>query len=144
MSDFYTRLRTQLSRDEGRVPHAYQDSLGFWTIGVGHLIDQRKGGKLPEHIIDALLDYDITEHAEGLYKAAPWVRDLPEVYRAVLVNMAFQLGVQGLMQFKRSLGFMKAGDYAAAANAFLQSKAAQQTPNRWARHARQLRTGVWQ
>ncbi|MBK9497659.1 MAG: glycoside hydrolase family protein [Xanthomonadales bacterium] len=137
-------MRARLSADEGRVPHAYQDSLGYWTIGVGHLIDQRKGGKLPEHIIDALLDHDIDTHAEELYRAAPWVRDLPDVYRAVLVNMAFQLGVDGLMQFKRSLGFMKAGDYKAAADAFLQSKAAQQTPNRWARHAKQLRTGVWQ
>lgn len=144
MADFATRLRARLSADEGRVPHAYQDSLGYWTIGVGHLIDQRKGGKLPEHIIDALLDHDISEHADGLYKAAPWVRDLPDVYRAVLVNMAFQLGVDGLMQFKRSLSFMKAGDYAAAADAFLQSKAAQQTPARWTRHAKQLRTGVWQ
>jgi lysozyme len=144
LSDFASRLRAQLSRDEGRVAHAYQDSLGYWTIGVGHLIDQRKGGKLPEHIIDALLDHDITTHADALYRAAPWVRDLPDVYRAVLVNMAFQLGVDGLMQFKRSLGFMKAGDYKAAADAFLQSKAAQQTPNRWARHAKQLRTGVWQ
>ncbi len=144
MSDFASRLRAQLSRDEGRVAHAYQDSLGYWTIGVGHLIDQRKGGKLPEHIIDALLDYDITEHADELYRAAPWIATLPDVYRAVMVNMAFQLGVAGLMLFKRSLGFMKAGDYEAAADAFLQSKAAQQTPNRWARHAKQLRTGVWQ
>ena len=30
-----------LSLHEGRVEHAYQDSLGYWTIGVGHLIDKR-------------------------------------------------------------------------------------------------------
>jgi lysozyme len=35
-------LAEMLTRDEGRVRHAYQDHLGFWTIGVGRLIDQRK------------------------------------------------------------------------------------------------------
>lgn len=37
-------LASLLTSDEGRVPHAYQDHLGYWTIGVGHLIDRRKGG----------------------------------------------------------------------------------------------------
>ena len=31
-----------------------QDGLGCWTIGIGHLIDWRKGGRLPDAIIDAL------------------------------------------------------------------------------------------
>ena len=31
-------LATQLENEEGRVRHAYQDHLGYWTIGVGHLI----------------------------------------------------------------------------------------------------------
>ena len=44
-----------LRRDEGRVRHAYQDHLGYWTIGVGRLIDQRKGGGLSEDEIDYLL-----------------------------------------------------------------------------------------
>jgi GH24 family phage-related lysozyme (muramidase) len=29
----------QLKRDEGEVLHAYKDSLGYWTIGIGILID---------------------------------------------------------------------------------------------------------
>ena len=35
-------LSKQLERDEGRVRHAYQDHLGYWTIGVGRLIDARR------------------------------------------------------------------------------------------------------
>ena len=31
----------QLKRDEGEILHAYQDHLGFWTIGIGILIDKR-------------------------------------------------------------------------------------------------------
>ncbi len=37
-------ITQQLRRDEGEVLHAYQDSLGYWTIGIGVLIDKRKGG----------------------------------------------------------------------------------------------------
>ena len=44
-------LIAQLRREEGSIPHAYQDHLGFWTIGVGRLIDERKGGGLsPEDV----------------------------------------------------------------------------------------------
>lgn len=40
-------LATQLRQEEGSVPHAYQDHLGFWTIGIGRLVDQRKPGSAP-------------------------------------------------------------------------------------------------
>ena len=42
--DWLTKTVEQLRRNEGEVLHAYQDHLGFWTIGVGRLIDKRKGG----------------------------------------------------------------------------------------------------
>lgn len=137
-------LREQLSRDEGRVAHAYQDSLGYWTIGVGHLVDKRRGGRLPEHIIDALLDHDIQEKADELVAAAPWIGNVDPVRRATLINMAFQLGVTGLLQFRTALAHAQRGDWFQAAEAFLQSKVArEQTPQRWRRHAEQLRTGRW-
>ena len=37
-------LTDQLRRDEGCVLHAYPDHLGFLTLGIGRLIDRRKGG----------------------------------------------------------------------------------------------------
>ena len=35
-------LATLLESEESSVPHSYQDHLGYWTIGVGHLIDERQ------------------------------------------------------------------------------------------------------
>jgi lysozyme len=35
-------IKQQLIRDEGVVPCAYQDHLGYWTIGVGRLIENEK------------------------------------------------------------------------------------------------------
>lgn len=138
------KLRAQLSRDEGRIPHAYQDSLGFWTIGVGHLIDAHKGGRLPEHIIDALLDYDIQEHTKELFARLPWISELDPARQAVLINMAFNLGVQGLLTFANTLAFIKAKEYEAAAKNMLLSKWAQQVGPRATRLAKQMETGEWQ
>lgn len=49
-------LAAQLKAEEGRVPHAYQYHLGYWTIGVGRLIDKRKGGGLTPYEVDYLLE----------------------------------------------------------------------------------------
>jgi lysozyme len=95
-------LRELISKHEGRIAHAYHDSLGLLTIGVGHLIDERKGGRLPEHIIDELLDYDIQIHRDELFQALPWVQSMDEVRQAVLVDMYFNMRA-GLLGFKETL-----------------------------------------
>lgn len=138
-------LKAQLVRDEGIVEHAYEDSLGYLTIGCGHLIDRRRGGKLPPHIIQALLEWDITQKSAELYTAFPWVTELDEVRKAALINMAFQLGINGLSQFGRALAYMRNGEYTAASLAFADSKVArEQTPERWKRHCAQIKSGEWQ
>lgn len=137
------KLRALLSAHEGRVDHAYQDSLGYWTIGVGHLIDKRKGGSLPEFIIDALLDYDLGKHVRELQERAPWVVSLDDVRQAVLYDMAFNLGVDGLLKFRNTLGLVQAGRYKEAAAAMLQSKWATQVKTRAVRLSRMMDTGEW-
>lgn len=136
-------LREMLSLHEGRVKHAYQDSLGYWTIGVGHLIDKRKGGYLPEPIIDLLLEHDITEHSRQLFTALPWVMELDEVRKSVLVDMAFNLGIAGLLGFKNTLAAVKEGRWEDAARGMLASKWASQVGGRAVRLADMMRTGRW-
>jgi lysozyme len=135
----------QLKRDEGVRQVAYQDSLGLWTIGVGRLIDGRKvGAGLRMKEIEQMLLNDIADREQALRLSLPWFDSLDEVRQAVLVNMAFQLGVVGLMQFKDTLNRVREGDYAGAAVAMLQSKWASQTPERAKRVSKQMETGVWQ
>jgi len=138
-----SKIHKLLSLHEGRVPYAYQDSLGYWTIGVGHLIDRAKGGRLPEDIIDLLLDHDIEEHSEALYRALPWVRELDEVRRSVLIDMAFNLGVAGLLKFKRTLKAVQDRDYTPASVYMLQSLWARQVGSRSKRLSLMMRTGQW-
>ncbi len=138
------KLLQQLKRDEGFVDHAYQDHLGYWTIGIGRLIDRRKGGKITEDEPLYLLNNDVERFEKEVTKALPWVSNLDEARRGVILNMAFNLGTQGLLGFKNTLKNIQEGNYAQAAKMMLDSKWAYQVGNRAIRLAKQMETGQWQ
>ena len=148
MSVRKSRIRDLLSLHEGRIPYAYQDSLGYWTIGVGHLIDKRKGGRLPEKIIDDLLDWDIRIHASELYKALPWLHQLDEVRQCVMIDMCFNLGIEpfdgdGFKDWPIFISQVKNGEYAKAAANMRSTLWAQQVKARAVRLANMMETGEW-
>ena len=134
-------LIKELRRDEGVVDHAYQDSLGYWTIGVGRLIDKRKGGKLTDEEIDYLLMNDVKECVADLDKNLPWWRSLSDARRRVLVNMRFNLGMAGVLGFKNTLKFIETGEYKRAADNMLLSKWAKQVGQRANRLAKMMEQG---
>lgn len=140
-----TDIRSQLKRDEGTVLFAYQDNAAerYWTIGTGRLIDHRKGGGISPDEADYLLDNDIHRVRAAIYAALPWADKLDATRLGVLLNMAFQLGVTGLLEFKRTLAEVEAGNYAQAAADMLLSAWAKQTPERAQRLANQMGSGIW-
>ena len=133
-----------LRGEEGEVLHEYKDHLGYSTIGVGRLIDKRKGGGITAEEAAYLLGNDVDKVVTQLNSRLPWWTKLDDARQGVLVNMAFQMGVDGLLGFKNTLKMIEAGQYESAARGMLQSKWAQQTPSRAKRMAEQMRTGVWQ
>lgn len=137
-------LVEQLRRDEGEVLHEYKDHLGYSTIGVGILIDRRKGGGITREESAYLLNNRIATKTAELVKALPWVAQLDDARRGALLNMAFQMGVDGLLGFKNTLAYIERRQYALAAVNMLRSKWAEQTPERAQRIALQIETGVWQ
>ena len=138
-------LEKQLRGDEGVNSCAYTDSLGYWTIGVGRLVDARKpGGGLRPDEISYLLNNDIADRVSALTAQLPWFTGLDEARQGVLLNMSFQLGTVGLLAFKTTLGNVQTGDYDTAASNMMLSKWATQTPERAARLANQMKTGIWQ
>lgn len=135
-------IKDLIIRHEGTVPYAYQDSLGYWTIGVGHLIDKRRGGKLSSAIIEAILLEDIDEVKRSL---PAWISPdtLGDVRYAVLVDMGFNLGIVGLLSFTRTLDLIKQGKYAEASVAMGESKWAKQVGPRASRLRKMMETGEW-
>lgn len=140
-----SELTRQLKGDEAVRPQAYQDHLGYWTIGVGRLIDARKlGSGLRPEEITFLLNNDIDDRINQLSRRLSWFQDLDSARQGVLLNMSFQLGVDGLLGFVNTLKLVEQGNYSEAADNMLLSKWAAQTPARAKRMAEQMRTGIWQ
>ena len=135
------KLRAELKQDEGCVLHAYQDSLGYWTIGTGVLIDERKGGGISQYEADFLLDNRLQKLLGNLDSAMPWILGMSDARQRALCNMSFQLGVNGLKNFKKMLQCMRIGNFDEAAKECLNSNYAKQTPERAQRVAKLIREG---
>jgi len=134
-------IRRQLIEDEGSVPHAYLDSLGYWTIGVGRLIDGDKGGRLREDEIEYLLDNDIDDVVSHIISEYPWFGDLDDVRQGVIVNMTFNLGKLGFSRFKLLHAACARHDWEDAAREMLDSRWATQVGSRAIRLSEEMRTG---
>jgi lysozyme len=134
-------LRAQLRVDEDEVPWAYQDSEGYWTIGVGRLIDKRKGGRLRKDEMALMLENDITEAEFDAAVLFPTFSRLSANRKAVLCNMAFNLGRQGLAAFKKLREAIEAEAWEQAAAEMQDSLWAKQTGNRAIRLIKMMREG---
>jgi lysozyme len=140
--DDFTRMRlmAQLTRDEGRRNLMYFDSVGVPTIGVGHNLRDRA---LTDRAVDLILEDDLRETELELVTALPWVADLGSPRFGVLINMAFNMGVQGVLEFRDMLAAIQAGDWEKAADAMRDSKWAEQVGARATRLERQMLAGEW-
>ena len=134
-------LLATLRRHEGWVPHAYQDHLGFWTIGYGRLVDRRRGGGISREEGDYLLSNDVEQVERGLRSRLDCWDRLTITQRRALINMGFQLGLNGVMNFRRMVAALERGDWVEAEREALDSRWAQQTPGRAAEVAADLRDG---
>lgn len=121
------RLRETITRHEGSRLDMYQDSLGIWTIGVGHNI-QEKG--ISPAVMELLLDEDIEEAISELKRSVSFFSKMPEQVQEALVNLSFNMGIPRLMQFKKTLAYLRDGDFEAAADELLDSRYAEQVGRR--------------
>lgn len=128
-------------QDEGFRSSVYQDSLGYWTIGIGRMVDARKGGGITREEAIYLLTNDLERTDAELDRAYPWWRQMSEPRQRVLRNMCFNMGLATLSGFKNTLAAMKAGNYRKAAAGMLASKWAKQVKGRAVRLAKIMETG---
>ena len=121
------KLINAVKLSEGFRDKVYKDTLDIDTIGYGFAI---KDLVLNEDICDIILERKLKSLIERVHKKFPFVEDLPEEAQEVVYEMCYQLGLRGFSKFKKSIQFLRLGNYKVCADELLDSRWARQTPNR--------------
>lgn len=136
-----------LEREEGYRAKPYYCSEGYPTVGIGKKIG-------PQHAPLELYQFEVSREMADLWLCEEvsvvidklidheWFCMIDEHRKNVIVSMAYQMGVSGLLKFKNMIKALNVGDFDEAARQALDSRWAKQTPQRANRHAESLRTGV--
>ena len=132
------KLRALLIQHESYRQFPFTDSTGHLTIGIGrNLID--RGISSTEAFY--LLDDDVLYFSNKLCHFLPSFSKLSEPRQIALVDMCFNLGIQGFLNFKEMIAALEVHDYVRAADEMLSSKWAEQVGERATCLANIMRTG---
>lgn len=137
---FKDKVIEQLILHEGVKLKPYKCTAGKLTIGIGRNLESRG---ITEHEAYMLCSNDVNDINRDLQFQWPFYTHLDDARRAVLLNMAFNLGISGLLKFKKMLAALLQLDYSKAAAEMLDSKWAKQVGSRADDLAKQMRTGEW-
>ncbi len=130
-------IEEQLILHEGLKLKPYRCTAGKLTIGVGRNLDD-KGISREEALF--LLRNDIHEVMDALEKHE-WYLALDPIRQKVVIDMAYNLGVGGLLKFRKMIAALEYGDYEGAADQMLDSRWAEQVGMRATRLAEMMRSG---
>lgn len=139
-------LVDEIKLDEGAVVEngrhvAYQDSEGYYTIGVGRLIDSKlPGAGLRDSEVEQMLQNDLSECVTDCEKTFTWFNDLPDLAKKALVNMRFNVGMPRLKKFVKMLDALENGEFYIAAKECLDSRWSKQVGARSERIAQLYRS----
>lgn len=140
-----------LERDEGFEPEPYFCTEKYPTIGHGFRIPGTgrydplpKGMRMSHAESMEKLRNVIELHDKTLRNNADTAKSYGaanDVQKAVMLSMVHQLGIYGVLKFKKFIAAMAEQNYPGAAKQALDSLAARQTPNRWKRNAAMIESG---
>jgi len=136
-------LIPDLEYDEGCRLSAYTDSVGVVTVGYGHA-HVHPGTVWTQAQATAQLQADVAHTEASLDIQLPWWRKLDDLRQDVVAEMAFNMGVTDLCQFKHTLAAIQAGAWQQAHDGMLASLWATQVGQRANRLAQQMLTDVHQ
>ena len=132
----YDNIKEMLIKNEGLVCQPYHCSADKLTIGVGRNLE---ANGISEEEAMYLLQNDIQRVVDNLDKNWGVWRTFPPLAQEVAIDCAFQMGITGWMNFRRTRALMEMGAWLEASEEILRSKYATiDTPNRAARNSRKL------
>jgi len=134
------KLIESIKRHEGYKDKAYLDTEGNLTCGWGHYL--RVGSKVPIEASEAFFKTDLAQAIADYWELPKEARrDLDQARRRVLVEMIFNMGLGGVLKFKKMITALIGRDYEEAANQMLDSKWATQVKGRAIELAEIMRKG---
>lgn len=128
-------IKDMLIRHEGLRTFPYNCSENKLTIGIGRNLESNGISEDEAHY---LLENDIKRVMQNLQRNLPAYLRFPDKAKLVCIDMAFQMGIEGFLGFKKTIALMQLGMWLEASEELLDSKYAVQTPNRAAYNSRQL------
>jgi lysozyme len=128
-------------QDEGFRSEMYLDHLGFPTIGYGTRISELK---VTKEEAERWLDAELDEKEERL-RRIPAYLTLNVARKNVIRSMAYQMGVQGVIRFRKMWAAIETGDFGAASKEMRDSQWYRdpKTKGRANRMALRMAAGVW-
>lgn len=133
-------IEEELIKEEGLSLSTYDDGLGNFTIGVGHLLREPSDPITLEQA-GKLLNKDIMTAVEQCVKNIPCYGELDEVRQYVLISMMFNMGWNRLKTFKKFLLALDNKEFSVASEEMLDSRWAGQVKNRAKKLAKMMKTG---
>lgn len=115
-------LEGLVARHEGYRSIPYRCPAGKLTIGYGYNLD----AGMPEDEAHLLMRHRLTKLRDQIESCFSWFSGLSSARKQVLLDMAYQLGFDGLLKFRRFLDCVAAQNFAEAAKEMLDSKWARQ------------------
>ncbi len=141
--DYPSQGVCQVALQEGCSLSSYQDSLGNWTIGVGHTpAYPNVTWTLDQCLHQFYLDLNL-KAVTPVNANLPWAKDMGTIRWWVFVNMSFNMGIGGLLEFQELFQACQDGDWEGAVDAMKESLWYQQVPNRVDALCRQMLTNEW-
>ena len=129
------KVKKMLMRHEGVMCHLYTCKANKVSIGIGRNLTDVG---ITEDEAMYLLNNDIKKVTDGLTLNCGIWRTFPEEARIVCIDLAFNLGIEGFMRFRKTRELMELGLWLEASEELLRSNYATQLPNRSAYNSRQL------
>ena len=136
------RLEDSIKRNEGYRDTIYKDSLGFKTLGYGHLVKPNEtfieGKRYNRKVIERIFQYDFSI-AQSDGKKLTKGMDLPDEAMEVVCELAYQLGINKLKKFVLFFNCLKQKKYVDAGFELENSLLYRQCPKRTGRHAERIK-----
>lgn len=143
----------RLKKHEGLSLVPYKCKAGYLTIGYGRNLvsnpiteeEKKVVGDCAHGITKNgalfLLKNDIYRTFNACWKAFPFWKNLDDERQYALLDMAFNIGIYGLLKFKKMIAAMEIGDYQGAAKEVLHSKYALDVGKRALKIAKTIEKG---